>query len=117
MITNSVGTILYSFLFGKMIGKDKIGNKFFIHRKIKGKKWVLYKKNIDPTALEVKWQIWLTNTDMNSVNISEEKNYAWQKTKKANLTGTINSYHPSTSIENGIDNIKKNIKNSIWKPD
>ena len=54
---------------------------------------------------------------MNSVNISEEKNYAWQKTKKANLTGTINSYHPSTSIENGIDNIKKNIKNSIWKPD
>ena len=34
---------------------------FIYIKKIK-KRWVLYKKQIDPTNLEVEWQIWLTKT-------------------------------------------------------
>ena len=33
MITNSIGTILYSLLNGKKVGEDKQGNKFYIHKK------------------------------------------------------------------------------------
>ena len=35
MITNNIGTILYSILNGKKIGQDNQGNKFYIHKKIK----------------------------------------------------------------------------------
>ena len=81
MITNSIGTVLYSLLKGKKVGSDNQGNTFFVHKKNKKKRWVLYKKQIDPTSLEVKWQIWLT-----AINIDEEvtnnNNYKWQKQKK-----------------------------------
>ncbi len=82
MITNSVGILLYSFIYGKKIGEDKIGNKFFVHKKIKNKKWVLYKHNIDPTILDVKWQMWLTNKNENIDLLSDKNNFSWQKEKR-----------------------------------
>ena len=116
MIINSIGTNLYTLLFGRMVAKDNVGNKFYIHKKIKGKRWVIYKNSIDPTALETKWQIWLTNIDINHNDLSMDKNYIWQKNKKANLTGTTNSYHPGTSLNKRNNNIKSD-KNAIWKPE
>ncbi len=117
MITNNIGTILYSLFNGKKIGEDYQGNKFYIHKKNKKKRWVLYKKLIDPTSLEVKWQVWLTDTNIDKETMLSDKNYKWQKNKKANLTGTQNSYHPvnNDTKENLIKNKKKN--SSIWKPD
>ena len=38
MITNNIGTILYSLLNGKKVGEDNYGNKFYIHKKNKKKK-------------------------------------------------------------------------------
>ena len=110
MITNSIGTILYSLLNGKKVGEDNQGNKFYIHKKNKKKRWVLYKKQIDPTNLEVKWQIWLTETGKDMKKIKDNINFKWQKNKMPNLTGTIDSYHPANKPN------KKN-KNSVWKPD
>jgi len=116
MIVNNIGTILYSFLKGKKVGQDQQGNRFYIHRNNKKKRWVLYKKLVDPTSLEVKWQIWLTETNMNEEVTSSNVNYKWQKNKKANQTGTPEAYHPGneTSTERKI--IHKQNKNTIWKP-
>ena len=117
MITNNIGTILYSLLNGKKIGEDEQGNKFFIHKKNKKKRWVLYKKQIDPTSLEVKWQIWLTETNTDEELIVNNTNFKWQKNKKANLTGTPTSYHPGSTLDKKTIDINKQVKNSIWKPD
>ena len=117
MITNNIGTILYSFLNGKKVGEDNEGNRFYIHKKNRQKRWVLYKKKIDPTSLEIKWQIWLTENDKDKEIIINNPSYKWQKNKKANLTGTLDSYHPSNQSEREKTNIDKKNKNSIWKPD
>ena len=117
MITNSIGTILYSLLNGKKVGEDNQGNKFYIHKKNKKKRWVLYKKQIDPTNLEIEWQIWLTTTNKDKEIVINKPSIKWHKNKKPNLTGTINSYHPANkSDKEKIDLDKKN-KNSVWKPD
>ena len=116
MITNNIGTILYSFFKGKKIGQDKAGNKFYVHKKNKNKKWVLYKYNIDPTSLTVKWQVWLTNKN-NELLVNEENSFKWQKNKQPNVTGTINSYHPKGNIDKRNKNIMKENKNSIWDPE
>lgn len=115
MIKNNIGTILYSFFRGKKVGQDKIGNKFYVHKEIQSKKWVLYKNNIDPTSLEVKWQIWLTSTNSNLPTTIEKSNFIWQKDKQPNLTGTVDSYHPK--INKGNKNIPKENKNSTWNPE
>ena len=117
MITNNIGTILYSFLNGKKIGEDQQGNSFYIHKKNKKKRWVLYKSQIDPTILDVKWQIWLTDTNIDNETEINNINFKWQKNKKANLTGTPNSYHPVSNSRKEKKAIKKLNKNSIWKPD
>ena len=117
MITNSIGTILYSLLYGKKIGEDNKGNKFYIHKKNNKKKWVLYKKQIDPTNLEVEWQIWLTKTDTDKETILNKQSFKWQKSKKANLTGTIDSYHPANKPDREKKYLEKKNKSSVWKPD
>ena len=117
MLVNSIGTILYSIFNGKKVGEDNQGNKFYMHKKNKKKRWVLYKKHIEPTNLEVEWQIWLTETNKNKEIIINKPNFKWQKNKKANLTGTLNSYHPASKSDiKKIYSDKKN-KNSVWKPD
>ena len=117
MLTNNIGTILYSLLNGKEIGRDQEGNKFYIHKKNKKKRWVLYKKKIDPTSLEVEWQTWLTETIFNEEKIRNDTNFKWQKSKKGNATGTADSYHPAKFSSKEEINIKKSNKDSIWKPD
>ena len=117
MITNSIGTILYSLLNGKKVGEDNQGNKFYIHKKNIKKKWVLYKKQIDPTSLEVKWQIWLTETDKDKEIIINQPSFKWQKNKKANMTGTLDSYHPVKKSNKEAVYFDKKNKNSVWKPD
>ena len=117
MITNSIGTILYSLFNGKKVGADNQGNKFYIHKKNKKKKWVLYKKQIDPTSLEVEWQIWLTTNDEGKEIIINKPRLEWQKNKKANLTGSIDSYHPAKNSDKKEIYLTKKNKNSIWKPD
>ena len=117
MITNNIGTIIYSLLNGKKIGQDQEGNKFYIHKKNKKKRWVLYKKQVDPTSLEIKWQTWLTETSIYEETIINNTNFKWQKNKKANLTGTPDSYHPADHYKKEKINDKKQNKISIWKPD
>ena len=115
MITNNIGTVLYSLLNGKKVGEDNQGNKFYVHKKNKKKRWVLYKKQIDPTNLEVEWQIWLTETYKDKEIIINKSSLKWQKSKKGNLTGTLASYHPAKRSDTVYFD-KKN-KNSVWKPD
>ena len=117
MIVNNIGTILHSFLNGKKVGEDNQGNKFYIHKKNKKKRWVLYKKNIDPTNLEVKWQIWLTENDKDNEIIISNSSYKWQKNKKANPTGTVDSYHPAAPSKKEKMNFNEKNKSSVWKPE
>ena len=117
MITNNIATILYSFLYGKKVGEDNQGNRFFIHKKNKKKRWVLYKEQIDPTNLEVKWQIWLTETNKDKEVNTNNRSFKWQKNKKANLTGTLDSYHPVSHSDKEKMSFDKKNKNSVWKPD
>ena len=117
MLTNNIGTILYTLLNGKKVGQDLQGNKFYIHKKNKKKKWVLYSKQIDPTNLEVKWQVWLTESNFSESIIFKNKNFKWQKNKKANQTGTANSYHPGNSSNKEKIDINKKNKSSVWRPD
>ncbi len=110
LFINNLGTILYTFFFGRKIGKDNIGNTYYISKS--KRKWVIYKNKKDPTIIPVKWQIWLTSENEN-VNLDSFK-HSWEKDRTENLTGTNRAYHPTKELNHSNTAVKK--KYQKWDP-
>ena len=72
-------------------------------------------KNIDKAYVETRklYKFHNKNKDI----IINDLNYKWQKNKKANLTGTFESYHPANHSEKEKMYSNEKNKNSVWKPD
>ena len=112
---NNLPTTLYSIFFGKEVGTDNFGNKYYVHKKNTSKRWVLYKESVDPTAVSVDWQLWLNN-NANEPPAKPEKIFSWQKSRLPNQTGSDEAYHPKSSkyIKNKEKQV--NIDSKIWNP-
>ena len=103
----TLGTKLYTILFGKFVGKDYFGNKYYKSKS--GKRWVVYKGEVDASKIPNEWYSWI-HFMKNKIEFNTKiKKYDWQKPHLSNQTGTKNAYHPNKQdVE-----IKKKYK--IWK--
>ena len=88
----TLGTRIYTFLFGKLIGKDQFGNRYYQSKK--GKRWVIYNGEVEASKIPNEWYSWMHYTNNKIENVHELKKYDWQKDHLPNQTGTQNSYHP-----------------------
>ena len=106
----TVGTFIYTFFTGKLVGTDDFGNKYFTNSK--GKRWVIYKKVTDSSIIPPEWHLWIhfLKTNNPSKNINKFK---WQKQHEGNLTGTVNAYKPNGSLSS--ENRKDMKKYESWK--
>ena len=108
--SQTLGTFLYTFFFGKFVGKDNSGNKYYQNNK--GKRWVIYNGEINASKIESDWYQWIhyqTNSDPLKTKVSK---HPWQKPHSDNKTGTEKAYRP-----NKIINKKKDFKKyESWKP-
>ena len=106
----TLGTFLYTLFFGKFVGKDNSGNKYYQNNK--GKRWVIYNGEINASKIESDWYQWMhyqINSDPLKTKVSK---YSWQKPHSDNKTGTKEAYRP-----NKITNKKKDFKKyESWKP-
>tara|TARA_B110000014_G_scaffold252572_1_gene231049 strand:- start:11 stop:379 length:369 start_codon:yes stop_codon:yes gene_type:complete len=106
----TVGTFIYTLLAGKFIGNDQFGNKYYTSSK--GKRWVIYKNNIDASKVPPEWYLWMHNL---SVTKPPDKidSFPWQKKYEGNLTGTERAHKPEGSL---ATDLKKNMKKyETWK--
>tara|TARA_B100001121_G_scaffold291226_1_gene291757 strand:- start:365 stop:727 length:363 start_codon:yes stop_codon:yes gene_type:complete len=104
----TLGTKIFTIIFGKFVGEDKYGNKYYENKK-KTKRWVIYKGEIDASKIPNEWYSWI---HFIKNKIEYEKNlskYDWQKPHKPNLTGTEKAYHPNKNNE------KLEKKYKTWK--
>ena len=100
-------TKLQTFFFGKLVCKDSFGNKYYESRS--GKRWVIYKGEIDASKIPIEWYSWIHFIHNKIENFHDLKKYDWQKPHQSNQTGTENSYHPNKN-NNEIDKKYKNWK-------
>ena len=108
---STVGTFIYTLFTGKLAGKDHYGNKYYFNSK--GKRWVVYKNNIEASKIPPDWHSWIHFLSIKAPS-DEKIFYSWQKPHEENLTGTNRAYKPEGSLTN---NLKKNIKKyETWKP-
>ena len=90
---DTFGTRLNTIIFGKYVGKDSFGNKYYENKK--GKRWVIYSDEIDASKIPVEWYSWIHHTPNSLQNNQEPKKYSWQKSHVPNLTGTKKAYYPN----------------------
>ena len=100
------GTFLKTLFFGKYVGTDELGNKYYKSKK--NERWVIYSKNIEATKITSDWYLWIHHTIDKIPN--KETKFKWQKKHLENQTGTSNSFKPVK-----ISKKKINKKYESWK--
>jgi NADH:ubiquinone oxidoreductase subunit len=103
----TLGTKLKTIFYGKIVGTDSVGNKYYQSKA--GKRWVIYTGEIDASKIPIEWYSWIHFTNNRIENNHNLKKYNWQKPHQSNQTGTKNAYHPNRNNEQ----IKK--KYTSWK--
>ncbi|MDC0943033.1 NADH-ubiquinone oxidoreductase subunit NDUFA12 family protein [Pelagibacteraceae bacterium] len=101
------GTFLKTLFFGKYVGVDESGNRYYKSKK--NERWVIYSDNIEATKITSDWYLWMHHT-IDKIPDSKDFKHLWQKKHLENQTGTNNSFKPFKIRKNDI---KK--KYETWK--
>ena len=78
----SFGTKLYTWLYGKLVGSDEIGNKYYVnsdnHEDLNAKRWVIFNGEIEASKIPPHWHAWL-HKSIDKPPINYKHKYLWQK--------------------------------------
>ena len=116
----SFGTTLYTWFYGKLVGSDEIGNKYYTnsnnHADLNAKRWVIFNGEIEASKIPPHWHAWL-HKSIDKPPINYKHKYLWQKNHKENMTGTIHAHYPPSnplSKNYNPDRIKADYES--WSP-
>ena len=104
---DTFGTRLNTIFFGKLVGTDSQGNKYYENKK--GKRWIIYSDEIDASKIPVEWYSWIHFVPNKIEKKNQLDKYEWQKPHQENLTGTEKAYYPNRN-----KNVNKK-KYKSWK--
>ena len=114
---STIGTNLFTFLKGKKVGDDYLGNSYY-ESKDKEKRWCIYYDQSEASRISPEWNSWLRFIS-NTVPASNSISYDWQKFFKGNSTGLDSAYKPSIikvgDPDENLDNYQSDYK--AWKPE
>jgi NADH:ubiquinone oxidoreductase subunit len=94
----SIGTRLFTYFRGQLVGQDATGNRYYQERARKAghlrqRRWVMFQDGIEEASVvPPEWHAWLHYTT--DAPISDAGRHAWQKPHLPNLTGTALGYRP-----------------------
>ena len=100
----TLGTRIYTALFGKFKGADYFGNKYYQNKS--GKRWVIYNGEVDATKIPNEWYSWIHYLKNKIEHNQEIKKFEWQKKKIPNQTGTTKDFHPNKNDKNDYKKYK-----------
>ena len=101
------GTFLKTIFFGKYVGNDEYGNKYYKSKKYE--RSVIYYNQIESTKITSDWFLWIHHT-IDKIPNSKDTKFSWQKKHLENQTGTINSFKPTQISKKNL-----NKKYETWK--
>jgi NADH:ubiquinone oxidoreductase subunit len=103
---------------GRQVGTDRFGNTYYESRRKqpvydRTRRWVLYAKAVEATAVPPEWHAWLHHT---SDALPEQKMYPWQLEHQPNLTGTPAAYRPAGHDYQGGQRAAAGADYEAWTP-
>ena len=102
------GTFLKTLFFGKLVGKDSCGNKYYESKK--NERWIIYQGKVEASKISSEWFLWMHHT-INEPPLKVKEKYLWQKEHLENQTGTAQAYKPNSISK--LNKAKK--KYDTWK--
>jgi NADH:ubiquinone oxidoreductase subunit len=92
----TIGTKLFTWAKGEVVGKDRYGNTYYREKGIevrKARRWVIYDGDIEASKVPPEWHAWLHKT-VDEVPVDAGPAAPWQTEHSANVTGTEHAYRP-----------------------
>ena len=86
----TIGTKLHTMLYGRFIGRDEFGNRYFEHKsqrinETNKRRWVVYNGVAEASKVPAAWHGWLHYTL--DAPLNENRQYNWLKTPSAEPDG------------------------------
>jgi NADH:ubiquinone oxidoreductase subunit len=93
----SIGTRLFTYFRGELVGSDAVGNRYFTEKakqagRLRRRRWVMFAGGEEASVVPPEWHAWLHYTTETPLPESARK--PWQKPHEPNLTGTGAGYRP-----------------------
>lgn len=115
----NLGIHLKTFLYGTLVGKDELGNRYYLGKKTSYKglreRWVIYQGEAEASAVPPSWHNWL-HYSTDTPPAPDAKIYAWQKPPSPNKTGSKDAILPPGHILRGGKRKKVSSDYEAWKP-
>ena len=108
----TIGTRIWSYFNGVLVGTDDQGNKYYKNKK-DTKRWVIYNNIVESTLVNPEWNNWLRYTSLSEPSKIEK--HEWEIDHLPNLTGTDAAYDPENSKKE-IKSVAKNDDYKKWSP-
>ena len=112
-------TRLLTWRNGRTVGRDAEGNAYYEERRTaagaRPRRWVIYAKLDDPSAVPPEWHAWLHYTT--DAPIATPRQLPWIKPHLPNLTGTALGYRPSGHDYQGGRRAAATGDYEAWTPD
>lgn len=116
----TIGTRLFTWLNGSLVGEDEFGNTYYELRKApktgRRNRWVIYKGLPEASKVPAAWHGWLHYTHEKPIANEQAKRYPWQKMHLPNLTGTKYAYLPSGHVAKGGKRARAVSDYEPWRP-
>lgn len=115
----TIGTKLFTWLSGKQVGSDELGNVYYTEKKPAGaraKRWVMYAGTPEPSSVPPEWHGWLHYTTDTTPADAPRAHHAWQKPPKPNMSGTTDAHLPSGHLLKGEARQKNVADYEPWTP-
>jgi NADH:ubiquinone oxidoreductase subunit len=125
----SLGTRLFTWLHGELVGTDRFGNRYYRDKRgakakvgaglSKERRWVLYDGEAEASKVPPMWHAWLHySVQQPPVEGAEDpaRIYGWQKEHLPNLTGTTEAYRPPGSLLAGGQRAPATGDYEPWRP-
>ena len=115
----TVGTRLFTWLRGELVGEDSQGNRYYRERKTiagrRQKRWVIYRGEAEASRVPPEWHAWLHSKTL-PVPTTRATPKSWQKPHEPNRTGTDLAYRPPGHTLMGGNRAKATGDYEPWTP-
>jgi NADH:ubiquinone oxidoreductase subunit len=120
----NLATRIYTRLYGRHVGTDQFGNKYYTKQRDKvvalgsrkkEKRWVVYNGIVEPSKVPPLWHSWL-HYSTDELPRGDETCHKWQKEHTPNLTGTEFAHLPNGHLNKGGQRDKATGDYEAWKP-
>ena len=118
---NTWGTRLTIGRQGRFVGKDELGNRYYVQRRGVGplgvpRRWVVYEKLADASKVTPDWHGWLHHTVDTPPTEGTYVPRPWQLPHRMNMTGSSEAYRPAGSIVTNSKRPKATGDYKPWRP-